>query len=270
LPISLIIQEARREGSNPVAGGGFADIWRGRLNEKPVCLKVLRFAVEQDENTRVQMRKQFCREALVWRQLKHPNILPLLGVNTELFFPSFCLVSPWMEHRDIITYLKKNPKHDVLSVFLDVVAGICYLHSRDPPVIHGDIRGGNILVTDDHRCCLADFGLTLVSTHSETWSVATSSATTKGSMRWLAPEYISLSESLPNHTSRDVYAFGCTIIETITQKPPFNELKNDASVLLGLMSGARPARPENVWCPDEIWNLATHCWAQNKQERPSA
>ncbi|KIK56132.1 hypothetical protein GYMLUDRAFT_825126 [Collybiopsis luxurians FD-317 M1] len=199
LPLSLVLSDVERDGSNPVGGGGFAvsitiyyttcivpmndctyqDIWRGRLKGRPVCLKVLRFVVEQDESTRARMRKQFCHEALVWRQLNHPNILPLLGVNTELFFPSFCLVSPWMEHRDIITYLKKNPVYDLLSVLTDVVAGICYLHSRDPPVIHGDIRGGNILVTDDYRCCLADFGLTLVSTHSQTWSMTTSSATTK-------------------------------------------------------------------------------------------
>ncbi|KIK66029.1 hypothetical protein GYMLUDRAFT_158685, partial [Collybiopsis luxurians FD-317 M1] len=166
LPLSLTVREVIREGWNPVAGGGFADIWRGRANEKPVCLKVLRFAVEQDENIRARMRKQFCHEALVWRQLNHTNILPLLGVNTELFFPSFCLISPWMEQRDIISYLKKNPDHDLLSVvgiplvlevrqfthlncgcfrfgakFLEVVAGMDYLHSREPPVIHGDIRG---------------------------------------------------------------------------------------------------------------------------------
>ncbi|KIK56125.1 hypothetical protein GYMLUDRAFT_174625, partial [Collybiopsis luxurians FD-317 M1] len=141
LPLSLILLDVERDGSNPVGGGGFADIWRGSMKERPVCLKVLRFAVEQDKSIRARMRKQFCHEALVWRQLNHPNILPLLGVNTELFFPSFCLISPWMEHSDIITYLRKNPEYDLLSALLDVAAGIDYLHSREPPVIHGDIRG---------------------------------------------------------------------------------------------------------------------------------
>ncbi|KIK56135.1 hypothetical protein GYMLUDRAFT_825171 [Collybiopsis luxurians FD-317 M1] len=268
LPSPLTIQ-VRREGSNPVTGGGYADIWRGLWNERPVCLKVLRFFIEQDERARAQMRKQFCREALVWRQLKHPNILSLLGINTELFSPSLCLVSPWMKNRDVITYLKQNQNHNLLSVLQDVAAGICYLHSSEPSVVHRDIRGGNILVTDEKRCCLADFGLSVVSTLSQTWSI-TSSTSIKGTMRWLAPEYIDSTGPVPNHTSRDVYAFGCTIIEIITQKPPFSEHTNEVAVLRDLLSGARPTRPENVWCPDEIWDLATRCWAQNIRDRPPA
>ncbi|KAF5381903.1 hypothetical protein D9757_007547 [Collybiopsis confluens] len=268
LPSSLIVRDVRREGWNPVAGGGFADIWRGSLKERAVCLKVLRFAVEQDESTRARMRKQFCQEALVWRQLHHPNILPLLGVNTELFFPSFCLISPWMEKRDIISYLKMNPEHGLLSVSR---LGYNIYIQENPPSFTEIYEGrGNILVTDDHHCCLADFGLTLVTTDSSTWTMTTSGTGVKGSMRWLAPEYISISGSVPNHTSRDVYAFGCTIIEIVTQKPPFHDLKNDASVLLSLVSGARPARPENSCCSDEIWHLATCCWAQSVNERPSA
>ncbi|KIK65019.1 hypothetical protein GYMLUDRAFT_382205 [Collybiopsis luxurians FD-317 M1] len=274
LPVSLIVEDVSREGQNPVAGGGFADIWRGSLEEKPVCLKVLRLTIEQDEKARSEIRKQFCHEALVWRQLKHPNILPLLGVNTDLFSPSFCLISPWMKNRDIITYLKQNPRHSLPSVLCDVAAGLRYLHSKDPPLIHGDLRGGNILVTDNLHCCLADFGLTLVTTSSQAWSITTSSNTSKGSMRWLAPEYIfGLSEPEVatgcKHTSRDVYAFGCTIVEILTQKVPFYDLKTDALVMFKLMNGGRPTRPSEVWCPDAVWDLTTHCWAENMQDRPS-
>ncbi|KIK53350.1 hypothetical protein GYMLUDRAFT_179106, partial [Collybiopsis luxurians FD-317 M1] len=141
LPLSLIIRDIKREGQNPVAGGGFADIWRGILNEKPVCLKVLRLTLERDEKARDEIRQQFCHEALVWRQLHHPNILPLLGVNIDVFHPSFCLISPWMSNGDIITFLKQNPQHNLPWVLREIAAGLHYLHSRDPPVIHGDIRG---------------------------------------------------------------------------------------------------------------------------------
>ncbi|KIK53357.1 hypothetical protein GYMLUDRAFT_938227 [Collybiopsis luxurians FD-317 M1] len=272
LPSSLIVRDVRREGENPVAGGGFADIWRGRLNEKLVCVKVLRLTIEQDEKARAEIRKQFCHEALVWRQLHHPNILPLLGVNIDLFHPSFCLISPWMENRDIITFLKQNPHHSIPSVLREVAAGLEYLHSREPPVIHGDIRGGNILVKDDLHCCLADFGLTLVTTSSQVWSLTTSSSTNKGSMRWLAPEFFipDLTAPIPDPTSRDVYAFGCTIVEVLTQKLPFHDCRNDYSVIVHLMNGERPARPQDVWCPDVVWDLTTHCWAQSAQDRPSA
>ena len=75
LPLSFVVQEIRKEGRNPVAGGGFAvstidfdfenspngkklqDIWRGTLVEKSVCLKVLRIAMEQDKKARDGIRK---------------------------------------------------------------------------------------------------------------------------------------------------------------------------------------------------------------------
>ncbi|KIK65090.1 hypothetical protein GYMLUDRAFT_114413, partial [Collybiopsis luxurians FD-317 M1] len=109
LPSSLTITDIRKDGHHPVAGGGFADIWHGTLKDQAVCLKVLRLIVEPDEEVRKNIRRQFYNEALIWRQLNHPNILPLLGVNVDLFRPSFCLISPWMNNKDIISFLKQHP-----------------------------------------------------------------------------------------------------------------------------------------------------------------
>ncbi|KAE9403586.1 kinase-like protein, partial [Gymnopus androsaceus JB14] len=199
----------------------------------------------------------------IWRQLKHPNILPLLGVNEELFSPSFCLISPWMENKDVMTYLRKNPSHDRHSVLSEVAAGLCYLHSRDPPILHGDIRGANILVSDDFHCCLADFGLTVIVSDSRTFTNATTNATTKGTTRWMAPELI-LNSSSANpaeiNTSRDI----------LTLQIPFHDKPTDPAVIFSLMREERPARPQNVWYPDPIWDLTTRCWAQKPTDRPNA
>ena len=56
--------------------------------------------------------QQCFREALVWKQLDHPNVLPFLGVNEKLFAPSFCLISPWHSHGNLMVYLEKHPGHD--------------------------------------------------------------------------------------------------------------------------------------------------------------
>ncbi|KAJ4470808.1 kinase-like domain-containing protein [Lentinula aciculospora] len=245
LPLSLlVIKDVKRVGRNPVAGGGFADIWRGNMNGEAVCLKVLRLVIEQDERTRATVRKRFCREALVWRQLKHPNILPLLGVNLELFLPSFCLISPWMENKDIITYSRQNPNHNLY-------------------------HAANILVTNNSRCCLADFGLALVTADvTQAWSI-TSSGSIQGALRWMAPEYLQSNGSTPTpiHLLRDVYAFGCTVVENL----PFHHCKTEYTVLCSLMEGERPDRPKNTgWCTDNIWELVSRCWAQCAQDRPSS
>ncbi|KIK64861.1 hypothetical protein GYMLUDRAFT_403232 [Collybiopsis luxurians FD-317 M1] len=218
LPSSLFIQDVQKDGRTAIAGGGFSDIWRGiTTSNQFVCIKVLRLTLEQFEEEREKIRKRFSTEALVWRQLRHPNILPLLGVNDQLFEPSFCLISPWMENRDIITYLKRNETHNRHDVFSEVAAGLSYLHSRAPPFVHGDIRGGNVLVTADSKCVLADFGLSVAYSESQIWS-KTTMTNEKGTLRWMAPEILNPDESdnpALRRPSADVYAFGSTVVEVI-------------------------------------------------------
>ncbi|KAE9393764.1 kinase-like protein [Gymnopus androsaceus JB14] len=273
LPKSLEIKDIRQEGRFPVNGGGFADVYQGRtINQKLVCLKVLKIVMEPNEQLRNKIQKRFCHEALVWRQLKHPNILPLLGVNIELFSPSFVLISPWMNNQNITEFLSKpeHANHNIISVLCEIMSGLCYLHSREPPIVHGDIRGGNILVNDELKCCLADFGLSVVAAESEAWTISSSTANgIRGAVRWLAPEYLDPEESVQSQTSRDVYAFGCTIVEIISQKIPFHDSRNDYAIMNRVIMGRRPDRPESIWCTDRLWSLTGKCWAHNPDDRPS-
>lgn len=149
-----------------------------------------------------------------------------------------------MNHGNILQFLENHPQHDRLppvrtdsvyfstltqsAVFqlLNIATGLDHLHSHDPPIYHGDIRGANVLVKDDMTCCLGDFGLATISeSHTMT---ASSSAGIKGSTRWLAPELLAPSQfpDSDQHrpTSRDVYAFGCTVVEVISDM--FGKLHN--------------------------------------------
>ncbi|EGN99518.1 hypothetical protein SERLA73DRAFT_26193, partial [Serpula lacrymans var. lacrymans S7.3] len=89
----------------PQMSGGFADIWLGRYKGRSVGLKVLR--VYGSDNLS-KVKKAFCREAVLWKTLSHPNIVPFLGASTKLF--PLCMVCPWMENGNIVTYLKRYPK----------------------------------------------------------------------------------------------------------------------------------------------------------------
>ncbi|KAJ8079774.1 hypothetical protein PM082_016596 [Marasmius tenuissimus] len=271
LPPTLFLRNIEKEQSSwPLRGGGFADIWKGRSTSggTPLCLKVLRMFAESVEVRRKKTVLEFCREALVWRQLDHPNVLPFLGVNTDLFAPGFCLVLPWMENGDILKYMKQHPTHDLPKSLREIAAGIAYLHSHEPTIVHGDIRGANILVTDDLTCALADFGLAIA---TESRIMPTSSGSgLKGSIRWLAPEVISGDRHWRESPCRDVYAFGCTVLELLTLEPPFAS-QTEAEVILAVVSRSRPKRPrDSGWCTDELWDLVERCWAHEPHMRPKA
>ncbi|KAL0572982.1 hypothetical protein V5O48_008973 [Marasmius crinis-equi] len=239
--------------------------------DRCVCLKVLRVHIQKDENKRKRMVGNFCQEALIWWQLEHPNLLQLLGVNTELFKGDFCLVSPWMKNGDIITYLEKHPDHDKQRSLREIAAGLEYLHSRSPMIVHGDIRGANILVDDECNCRLADFGLSRE--FSGTTMEASSSGGPKGAVRWMAPEMfdtLGRKDSNEDRSPADIYAYACTVVEIITGRPPFSDLFDGAVIAQVILHCARPERPTGVWCPDNIWKLVEKCWDTNRLKRPTA
>ncbi|KAE9406195.1 hypothetical protein BT96DRAFT_811348, partial [Gymnopus androsaceus JB14] len=119
LPSSLYLWDLRKEADYPVCGGGYADIWRGQMaSGDPACLKVLRFFTAT-EPSRSELFKEVSQEVLVWSQLDHPNVLPFLGVNTELFPQNYCLVSPWCRDGSVMNYLSMHSdadKREIVSI----------------------------------------------------------------------------------------------------------------------------------------------------------
>ncbi|KAK7041495.1 hypothetical protein VNI00_009363 [Paramarasmius palmivorus] len=127
-PSCMTIQNLNTMGNHPVAGGGFGDIWKGILggdSGRVVCLKVVKMYIMSDVK---RLLKDFLREAIVWRQLIHPNVLPCLGLyyldNKQ---ERMCLVSPWMENGNLAHYLQNTPCDSVKQ--LQLVSGLdCILY----------------------------------------------------------------------------------------------------------------------------------------------
>ncbi|KAK0471234.1 kinase-like domain-containing protein [Armillaria novae-zelandiae] len=270
VPTSLVVSNIRRDSKHYVNGGAYADIYRGRMRGIDVCLKVLRLFSHGETRRRGDIRKEFCREALVWRNLQHPNVLRFIGVNEDFFYPSFCLISPWMKNGDILSFLRQNPRHNRMQCIREVANGLHYLHSHDPPVVHADIRGANILVTGDFHCCLADFGLA----HAVMTRRTESCDSKSGTVRWLAPELLQL--DAPSHwhymPSRDIYAFGCTVVEIFTGRVPFSDIIQEMSVALAVLHhDRRPTRPSYDELPyDSLWSSIEVCWSKDIHKRPSS
>jgi serine/threonine protein kinase len=84
--------------------GGFADIFLGSLGEQAVAVKRLRV---QTTAQQYALHAMFCKEALIWRQLRHPHVLPFIGIDAETFRPFLCMVSPWLPHGNVLKYMER-------------------------------------------------------------------------------------------------------------------------------------------------------------------
>lgn len=122
---------------------------------------------------------------------------------------------------------------------LDIASGLQYLHSRQPKIVHGDLKGMNILVSSTSRACLADFGLAAARDSGSLH--ASSTRQSNGTLRWqgsclssrmffkcliylecLAPELVLFDGDILPRNSRetDIYALGCVFYEVQLPRYP--------------------------------------------------
>ncbi|EJU03709.1 kinase-like protein [Dacryopinax primogenitus] len=213
------------------------------------------------------------REANVWFGLAHPNVLPLYGVSVDAERRGISLILPWIENGDLTMYLKNCPDPDHLKLARGVIRGVKYLHSQD--VIHGDIKGSNVLVDGRGTPLLTDFGLSRLP--EDLLNVGdTTTSFGFGALRWMAQERLDpTSYGLSTRTSysraADVYALGMTLFEVFTGPVPFYD-SPELFVLREVPNGLRPTHPG----PDatakglnsQLWEFMLACWDRDPGRRP--
>ncbi|QRV92728.1 Tyrosine kinase domain protein [Ceratobasidium sp. AG-Ba] len=210
--------------------------------------------------------RNIAREVYTWSKLHHPNIQELVGI--AIFKEQLSIVAPWQENGTLTSYIKKHPDAERFQLCVQVSSGLAYLHKSG--TVHGDVKGENILVSEEGTAKLTDFGNTLLKKY-------TIEFTGKGdasplSMRWSAPELL---EGSPPAEKADIYALGMTFLQIVTGEVPFSELGKDVAVMLAIMKSKTPRRPESL---DQIparkgevlWETINKCWRLDASERPSA
>ncbi|KAJ7113410.1 kinase-like domain-containing protein, partial [Mycena epipterygia] len=262
-PICFTLRGLQKAGEQ-VAAGGFGDIWKGSFRGQEVSVKVMRLFEDSDV---AAVLKEFGREALIWRQLLHPSLLPFFG----LFYlgKRLCLVSPWMENGNILKFLSKElHKIERLSLILDVALGMEYLHENH--IVHGDLKALNILVTPSRRACIADFGLASIADAMTMRFTHSTVSSRGGTGRYLAPELFRGDKA---HFGSDVYAFACVCYEILTGRVPFHEFPNDMTVMFHVLDGKRPSQPSSCSgtpALNSLWDLLQDCWREKPDTRPTA
>ncbi|PFH49140.1 hypothetical protein AMATHDRAFT_5177 [Amanita thiersii Skay4041] len=270
-PKSIFIRQSLHLSELPQSGGGFADIFLGRYNGTKVAVKRLR--IFENTSASRHMRRSVIREGIIWRSLQHPNILHLLGFHlrsNEQPDAIVSFVSHWMEDGSLINYRTKCgvSEIDIPSMLYDVLLGMQYLHEEG--IVHGDLKGANILLDAKQVVKITDFGLSRVLDITNT-TPATSVA---GSTRWMAPELLIPQAMSPINGSfeSDVFSFGRVILELYTGEPPFPLLNDSAVILKVAMQKLLPDRPDpnsEKAIPDALWNLAMMTWNDAPHLRPS-
>ncbi|KDQ54275.1 hypothetical protein JAAARDRAFT_196645 [Jaapia argillacea MUCL 33604] len=236
--------------------GGFGSVYRGRWGGHDVAVKVLQKGIPAE---------LLRREVDVWKSIRHPNIAEFFGYNSSSA-PLF-LVSALKQRGNALSFVLRHPDADRPKLLHEAALGLQYLHRHS--IVHGDLKGLNILVDKHGVACLSDFGLSLVRMHS------TSNATNaggQGTLQWMAPEQ--MSGSGVNKRS-DVYSFGMTIYEIFVGHAPFGLLPNNTVFAYVRNEGGRPIRPSQSeithrGLDDAMWSLVEECWSQEPRTRPPA
>ena len=172
-------------------------------------------AIDKRNKDNIDEKDYFRREAEIMYRIYHPNIVKLYGHfedNTYCYF-----IMEYMSGGNIYSlvpkygYNKISPQL-VASILKDVISAIYYLHHMNPPIIHRDIKPENILINNEMKAKLTDFGW---SNYLDTFSKRT---TMCGTPVYLAPELVNNT----GHDHRvDIWCIGVLMFELLTGHPPW-------------------------------------------------
>lgn len=238
--------------------GSLGKVFRALDQNTGQVIAVKELCLYMEEEADAKFKAALENEIAVLKDLKHPHVVSYLGHD----FIDNCLYMylEYMPGGSVAQVLRQfGPFEECLiaEYSRQVVEGVVYLHTREPPVVHRDIKGGNILAGVDGRVKVADFGCSKRTQE-------TMSHTMRGSVHWMAPEVIA-------HTrygrAADVWSFGCVLIEMATGSVPWGKFDNQFAAMVKIgMSKATPPLPKDLSPPCE--DLIRQCVQRDAASRP--
>ncbi|GFQ05744.1 probable receptor protein kinase tmk1 [Phtheirospermum japonicum] len=264
---------------NELGRGGFGVVYKGELDDGT------KIAVKRMEACVISSKAldEFQSEIAVLSKVRHKHLVSLLGYSVE--GNERILVYEYMSNGALSKHLFHWKKLGLeplswkrrLNVALDVARGMEYLHTlAHQSFIHRDLKSSNILLGDDFRAKVSDFGLVKLAPDGEK-SVVTRLAGTFG---YLAPEYAVMGKIT---TKADVFSFGVVLMELLTgmmaldeDRPEesqylvayFWQVKMSKDKLLSAIDPSLDTKDETIESVSIIAELAGHCTAREPGQRP--
>ncbi|CAN6217838.1 unnamed protein product [Urochloa humidicola] len=257
-----------------IGRGTTADIHRGRWRGLDVAVKWVRpELLASSPSGAAPAEAFFAQEAELLSRQRHPHVLRLMGACLRP--PGSCfLVTELLTGATLGEWLHGGrerrpraapppPLAERVSRALEVALGMRHLHEQTPRVVHRDLKPSNVLLDDDGRARVADFG------HARFLPDGTEALTGEtGTYVYMAPEVIRCE---PYTEKCDVYSFGIILNELITAEHPYIDTSYGPSkIALGVADGKlRPKLPENDAYPTGLIDLICRTWDAEPSSRPS-
>lgn len=247
-PDDVVLEDMLGNGSY---GDVYSAMWRGQ----EIAVKLI-----PTKNMLQDSVLQFTREVQVMRKLRHPCVLQFFGSGTDA---NFILIAMEYMARGSAHALLMNKNLPMswgrrLHMLKDAASGMFYLHSCSPPIIHLDLKSHNLLVDENWKVKVSDFGLSMTSLEGSAHS-----NTVCGTLPWTAPEML---KGLAVTTKADVYSYAIVMWEFLSRAEPYPNIPRYHLIEKVGEIGIRPDIPQNnhiAFC-----ELMQKCWEKYPEDRP--
>lgn len=260
-PLLGRLLDGRYRVQSRIAKGGMASVYLAvdtRL-DRTVAVKAMHAGLAADES----FRSRFIREAKSAARLSHPNVVAVYdqGTDGDTVFLT-------MEHvegrtlRDLLRQRRRLTPRQAIDVLEPVLAALGAAHRAG--LVHRDVKPENVLLADDGRIKVADFGLARAVTASS--SATATQGMLIGTVAYLAPEQVERGVADPRS---DVYAAGVLLFEMLTGSQPFDG-ETPIQVAYQHVHSDVPAPSSRVpGLPRELDDLVRRATSRDPDQRPA-
>jgi serine/threonine-protein kinase len=220
---------------HPIGSGGMAVVYKAldEMLERTVSVKILR----EDYSEDADFLERFKQEAKAAANLSHPNIVTVydFGSDEDQVF----IVFEFVDGTDLKSLIRKQGRfsvEDTVGLMAQACAGVGYAHRAG--LVHCDIKSHNMLVSNDFRLKVTDFGIAR--------ALATIHPDERSEIVWGSPHYFSPEQAAggPPSPASDVYALGVILYEMLTGRLPFEA--SDATELARMHRVETPIPPRRL------------------------
>ncbi|XP_046456746.1 serine/threonine-protein kinase tousled-like 2 isoform X6 [Daphnia pulex] len=259
--------------------GGFSEVHKAfdLKEQRYVACKVHQLNKDWKDDKKANYIKHALREYNIHKQLDHSRVVRLFDVF-EIDANSFCTVLEYCDGHDLDFYLKQHKiigEREARSIITQVVSALKYLNEIKPPVIHYDLKPGNILLSNGSICGdikITDFGLSKIMDEDNYNPEHGMDLTSQGAGTYwyLPPECFVVGKTPPKISSKvDVWSVGVIFYQCLYGKKPFGHNQSQATILEEntILKATEVQFPTKPAVSSEAKNFIRRCLAYRKEDR---